>query len=231
MKASKLKLATFLFAAISLSSAVAFAKSAPCTETLKIAACLEKSDPDIYQLQKKVTAAYEARFSKLSGHAQKLFEVKQKEWATLHGIECDKVGNDLEIEKHTNAVKTCLSERFITRISILSMNCETDAQNTVEEMAVWKKPWSKNIPRDFQVTQAIEAYVVSASDVGVNFYNLPSTTLPRARKTKGLLKNGHKILSLCKAQDRAGVIWLAYPLLDGSLAYVLQQDTRMLSYK
>jgi uncharacterized protein YecT (DUF1311 family) len=177
------------------------------------------------QLDAKLAHTYHHRMDGLDQAERSALAKDQRRWLRVRAPSCS-LPDAGPITSEVIAIAVpCLSKLYGDRLGVLKERCKIDPDHTVEDMASWGEPWSTMVPRGFQVEQEVMTFEVTWEAWITTFYNLPSETLPAASRAGGGLKAGYQELALCRVIGPDGKRWLASPLRDGTLSYVLESAT------
>jgi uncharacterized protein YecT (DUF1311 family) len=183
------------------------------------------ANTQLAQLDVKLAHTYHHRMDALDQAERGALAKAQRHWLRFRGASCSLPDAGPVTSEEIAIAVPCLSKLYGDRIGVVKERCEIDPDHTVEDMASWDKPWSTMVPRGFRVEQHLMTFEVTWEAWITTFYNLPSETLPAARRASGGLKAGYQELALCRVIGPDGKRWLASPLRDGNLSYVLESAT------
>jgi hypothetical protein len=169
---------------------------------------------------------FRERLSVLTPDERKALTERQTNWLRFRAPSCSLPHSaKIDIVRLNEAVP-CLAAVYTDRIGVLKERCEVDESHTLSDMAAWDKPWSPQVPKGFRVDGGLMTFVISWETWITQSYNLPSEDLPAARVAGVNLKAPYRDMALCRVIAPDGKRWLASPMRDGSLSYVLQSATR-----
>jgi len=103
--------------------------------------------------------------------------------------------------------------------------CDNDASHALQDMASWKEPWSKEVPKGFKIDQRRVAFATDMSIGRVPEYSLPSDDPKEGQVLDyiGSFFSAYKGTAACRVQAPDGRWWLAIRnKVDGNLSYALE---------
>ncbi|HUC67853.1 MAG TPA: lysozyme inhibitor LprI family protein [Stellaceae bacterium] len=183
------------------------------------------SDKQLARLDGEMARVYRNRMAPLDETERAALVNDQRGWLRFRAPSCLLPDAGPVTSEEIAIAVPCLSKLYGDRIGVLKERCKVDPDHTVEDMANWDKPWSTMVPRGFRVEQEVMTFEVTWEAWITTSYSLPSETLPAARRASAGLKKGYQGLALCRVIGPDGKRWLASPMRDGTLNYVLESAT------
>jgi hypothetical protein len=169
--------------------------------------------------------AFSERLAGIGRSERRALTDDQKHWLRFRAPSCSLPDVGRLDNASLDAAVPCVAALYRDRIGVLNQRCEIDESHTLEEMATWNKPWSTKVPSGFKVDERLMTFVITVKAWIAESYNLPSEDLLAARVAGGGLKTPSREMALCRVTGPNGKRWLASPMRDGALSYVLESAT------
>jgi uncharacterized protein len=200
--------------------------SLDCTKASSVAEHVICADARLFALNREMVRVFNEQLARLAADERKALTEDQRQWLRASAPSCALSPSVKMDAARLKAARRCIAELYRDRIGVLKERCEIDEKRTVDDMAAQEKPWSTRLPKGFTVNGGPGIFVISEETGIAQSYNLPSQDLPAARVAGANLKTPYRFMALCRATGPDGTRWLASPMRDGSLYYVLESATR-----